>query len=217
MLPIIGITANHNEKRYQVADAYAESVKEAGGLPIILPSEVELIPEFISFCDGFVFTGGDDPRMEEWDVQTHPNATPVSTERQKFELTLLRALQNHSEKPVLGICLGMQWMCLLAGGLLEQDLQANYAMNHKNSNHQISGEIGQGLIHSHHHQAITDAGTLKVIAIADDGLIEAVQDTSRRWYIGVQWHPERTGDVQLGRGMFKQLIQKCAECQVALK
>ena len=155
--------------------------------------------------------------MEEWEIHTHPNATPVSVERQIFELALLRELQNHSEKPVLGICLGMQWMCLLAGGALEQDLQANYAKNHKDSIHQINGEFGQGPVHSHHHQAITDAGTLKVIAIADDGLIEAVQDTNRRWYIGVQWHPERTDDVQLGQEIFNQLVQKCKEGQVALK
>ena len=72
----------------------------------------------------------------------------------------------------------------------------------------ISGSLVRaGVVHSHHHQAMTSAGSLTVVATSDDGVIEAVQDVNRLWYIGVQWHPERTEDVQLGQGLFTQLVK----------
>ena len=62
-------------------------------------------------------------------------------------------------------------------------------------------------MHSHHHQAMSNAGSLEIIATADDGIIEAVRDSNRLWYVGVQWHPERTENVKLGQELFNQLIQ----------
>jgi len=138
----------------------------------------------------------------------------VSTERQAFELGLLKELKSSPDIPVLGVCLGMQWMCLLAGGSIEQDLAEPFATNHKESSHQITGTLGEGLVYSHHHQAITVAGSLDVIATAEDGIIEAVRDASRRWYIGVQWHPERTENNTLGQDLFLQLIHECSKLQV---
>jgi putative glutamine amidotransferase len=151
--------------------------------------------------------------MEEWDIPTHLHTTSVSTERQEFELSLLRGLKCEPDIPVLGVCLGMQWMSLLAGGSIEQDLAEPFATNHKDSSHQITGSFGDGLVHSHHHQAITNAGSLDVIATANDGVIEAVRDANRRWYIGVQWHPERTENNNLGQDLFLQLIHECSKLQ----
>ncbi len=213
MLPIIGITADHHEKRHRVAIAYSNAVKIAGGIPIILPPISGLESYFIKICQGFIFTGGDDPIMEEWDIPTHPNTTKVNIARQEFELGLLKGLKCQPDIPVLGVCLGMQWMCLLAGGSIEQDLAEPYAGNHTDSNHQVTGSLGDGVVHSHHHQAILNAGSLEVIATANDGVIEAVQDTTRRWYIGVQWHPERTENSHLGQDLFTQLVQECSKLQ----
>lgn len=207
MRPIIGITADYHEKRHRVADAYSNAVFSAGGTPLIIPPISGIESHFLTICDGFVFTGGDDPKMEEWGIATHPNATPVSHERQEFELSLISKLQQYQETPVLGICLGMQWMCLLAGGTINQDLHEPFAKNHKNSTHKISGAFGEGSVHSHHHQAMSNAGSLEIIATADDGIIEAVRDSNRLWYVGVQWHPERTENVKLGQELFNQLIQ----------
>ena len=97
-------------------------------------------------------------------------------------------------------------MGLLAGGSLEQDLPEPLASHHGTGEHKVTGSIGEGLVHTHHHQALTDAGSLTVVASADDGVIEAVRDVSRSWYVGVQWHPERTKDQQLGQGLFEQLL-----------
>ena len=213
MQPIIGITADHHENSHRVAIAYANAIFQAGGTPIMLPPILGIQSHFLEICDGFVFTGGNDPIMEEWNIQTHPNAVPVSQERQSCELALLRYLAGRKEVPVLGVCLGMQWMSLLSGGTIAQDLAEPHASNHKKGDHTIEGTLGNGTVHSHHHQAIVETGSLITVAVADDGVIEAVQDPNRHWYLGVQWHPERTEDFQLGQGLFNQLVQASAkEC-----
>lgn len=206
MAPIIGITSDLHETRFKVGVAYAGAVVKAGGVPIILPPIVGMEPHVLSVCDGFVFTGGDDPCMEHWGVSTHPKAKIVPKQRQEFELALLEKLQSVPEIPVLGVCLGMQWMGLLAGATLEQDLPTPLAENHADSIHEIQGHIGSGTVHSHHHQALVSAGDLVVTARANDGVIEAVEDQSRTWYVGVQWHPERTDNDVLGQGLFDQLV-----------
>jgi len=115
-------------------------------------------------------------------------------------------LQYREDVPVLGVCLGMQWMSLVAGGRIDQDMSEQLAQIHADGNHSIVGSLGAGIVDSHHHQAIVDAGSLVVVATSKDGVIEAVQDPHRHWYVGVQWHPERTEDVELGQGLFNQLI-----------
>ena len=205
MTPIIGITADRLKGRFQVAQKYAACVAKAGGLPIILPSLSGQEEAIIELCDGFVFTGGDDPVMEQWGIETHQSASPCDSERQQFEISLLEHLANLPDTPVLGVCLGMQWMGILAGGTLKQELEPQYAANHRSGNHRVSGDLGDAIVHTSHHQAMSDVGSLAVIALADDGIIEAVRDLDRHWYVGVQWHPERTDDVSLGQGMFDQL------------
>jgi putative glutamine amidotransferase len=205
MAQIIGITADRFKGRYLVGEKYAACVASAGGLPVILPPLLGHEEHFIELCDGFVFSGGDDPVMEQWGIETHQAATPCDKKRQQFETSLLEHLAGVPEKPVLGVCLGMQLMGLIAGGVLEQDLEPKYAELHRDGNHQVFGELGEGEVHSSHHQALTESGSLKVIATAEDGIIEAVQDLGRNWCIGVQWHPERTCDPTLGQGLFDQL------------
>ncbi len=206
MGPIIGITADHHEKRHRVGIAYANAIVCAGGIPLILPPILSQKDHYLSVCDGFVFSGGDDPQMEQWNIPTHPNATPVAKERQEFELALLTSLQEAPNVPVLGVCLGMQWMGLLAGGALEQDLSEPFLSHHIKGEHVIVGELGSGSVHTHHHQALSCAGSLSIVASSDDGVIEAVRDYSNNWYVGVQWHPERTDNVQLGQDLFNQLV-----------
>ena len=206
MGPIIGITADHHENRHRVATGYVESIIRARGVPLILPPVLCQKEHYLAICDGFVFTGGDDPSMEQWGEPTHANATPVTSERQEFEISLLSSLQKRVTVPVFGICLGMQWMGLLAGGTLEQNLSEPFATHHIDGEHEITGELGTGMVHTHHHQALVDSGSLSIIAKADDGVIEAVRDTTRVWYVGVQWHPERTESPSLGQELFNQFV-----------
>ena len=210
--PIIGVTADLAVDRYNVAAAYARIIDRAGGSPIILPCLPERVDDLLDLCDGVVLTGGDDPIMTHWNVPMHPKARPVDPMRQAFELALLAALDRENGKPVLGVCLGMQLMGLHCGGTLDQHLPDSLAtadLHWDKRAHTIEGELGAGVVHSHHRQALNDAGAMRVIARAPDGVIEAVRRDDRpSMYLGVQWHPERTDDERLGFALFEQLVQE---------
>ncbi|MDX2018439.1 MAG: gamma-glutamyl-gamma-aminobutyrate hydrolase family protein [Planctomycetota bacterium] len=219
--PIVGITCDLTDPpsasgvtgrpRAEVRLAYARCVAAAGGLPVLLAPIVALIPDYLRLCDAFVFTGGDDPRTEAFGVPTHPKAKPMHPDRQAFELGLIDALNAaRREAPVLGVCLGMQLMTLHAGGRMNQhlpDTLGQTADAHWNQQHPVIGAFGKGLVDSMHRQAMETPGTLEVLALSPDGLIEAVRDPARNHYVGVQWHPERTPDPALGQALFDALVR----------
>ena len=207
--PIIGITTEVTDQKYQVGRSYAAMVMQAGGVPLLLPAVIEAVSEYLAICDGVIFSGGDDPLTTQWGVPMHPEATPLNPQRQAFEVALLEALDRHAHKPALGICLGMQLMGLHHGGMLDQHLPDHLPtadLHWERRAHQVNGDLGSGVVHSHHRQALRDPGRLRVIATAPDGVIEAVRCDQRRFYLGVQWHPERTADETLGVGVFRGLI-----------
>ncbi len=208
--PLIGITPDVCDQRWQVAPAYAAHVRAAGGVPIVLPPLPEMAEAYLDLVQGIILTGGDDPVMESFGVATHPKATPVDAQRQAFEIALLDGLQGQDTKPLLGICLGMQLMTLHAGGDLDQFLPETLptAQDHMDGAvHQIDGSLGCGPVHSHHRQAIRTPGSLKVVAEAPDGVIEAVSCPNRLFYVGVQWHPERTEHQTLGQDLFDSMVK----------
>jgi putative glutamine amidotransferase len=210
MRPLIGVTADATDLRHQLRKTYSAMVVEARGVPVILPCRVDCIAEYLERCDGIILSGGDDPKMEQWGIETHPRATPIDPERQAFELALLEGLEARRETPVLGVCLGMQLMALHAGGQLDQYLPDTLetAPDHWDGReHVVEGPVGTGVVHSHHRQAITDAGRLAVVGRAHDGVIEAVRDDGRPFYLGVQWHPERTETPELGLGVVRALVE----------
>ncbi len=191
--------------------SYAAAVTAAGGLGVLLPCETARADEYARLCDGIVLTGGDDPIMEHWASVTHPAAKKIDPRRQAFELALLAALDASEGEPVLGICLGMQLMGLHRGGGLDQCLGETRSTSRRHwpkTTHPVSGALGEGLVHSHHRQALADPGSLEVVARAADGVIEAVRDAERPYYVGVQWHPERSGDGRLGAGLFGSLVER---------
>lgn len=225
--PIIGIAPDVAEPRpgsmrATCALTYAEAVRVAGGWPVVLPPILELIPQHLEHCDGFVLTGGDDPRTEPFGHPTNPKATPVHPLRQAFDTALLSALMASPQTPTLGVCLGMQMMALVAGGSLDQHLPDSMpaADRHwNNAGHRVRavssasvvgewcGSGQESFVTSHHRQAVRDPGRLRVAAVSDDGLIEAIDDPGARFFVGVQWHPERTAARALGAGVFEDFVR----------
>lgn len=222
--PLIAITPDVCEPqpgrvRLQCALGYAACVAEAGGVPVIVPPLPEQIDRQVGMVDGLVLTGGGDPRMEAFGATTDPRASLMHLLRQEYETALVRRLMERPEVPVLGICLGMQMMALMAGGRLDQHLPDRLATADRHQGdrrHGIVPEHGgggaagwlvSGEVTSHHRQGITDAGRLRVIARSDDGVIEAVEHPSAAFWVGVQWHPERTEDPRLGRDLFVRLVE----------
>ena len=191
---------------------YAEAVRKAGGIPIVLPPVPGNAEQLIHELDAFIFSGGDDPVMEPFGQPTHEAAVHVLPARQQFETELLQALSEHPLKPVLGICLGMQMMGLIAAGEFNQHLPDTHPSHadHWERPHEITsidpGRLGSGSVYSKHRQAMATPGSLRVLATAHDGVIEAIDDPSRPFYIGVQWHPERTDTPAVGQKLFDDLI-----------
>lgn len=208
--------------------AYIDAIVRAGGVPLLLAQVAEQAREHLAICDAFVFTGGDDPRTEEFGVPTHPRASVMDPARQRHELTLLRLLrEERPDIPVLGVCLGMQLMALVEGGALNQCLDDDTptAGDHAPPRESPTTDrrhalrvlvehpvVKPGEVNSWHRQAVRDAGAMRVVATAYDGVIEAIDDPRRAFCVGVQWHPERLRDVGLdqrdanGDGVFMALM-----------
>lgn len=220
--PIVGITADLMEvsgsPRAVCGVRYAEAVARAGGVPVLLQPLPAMASAHLALCDAFVFTGGDDPRTEPFGEPTHAAAKPIDPVRQEYETLLLRELASSApDTPLLGVCLGMQLLTLCAGGRLNQHLPDDWPTHelHRKGAHAVRPassvrrdlDIPTGSVMSHHRQAVSDPGRLAVVAVAEDGLIEAVADPRRAFCLGVQWHPERTEDPSLGDGLFVRLVR----------
>jgi len=194
--PLIGITADlarddRGSPRHQLRATYVESVARAGGIPVILPADGALREEALAAVDGVLITGGDDIDTRPFGVELHPMAKVMDPARQASEFALLRALDARPSVPVLGICLGMQLMGRHRGDAI----------------HTVHTELGSGPVASWHHQALADAPGFEVIGHSDDGVIEAIRDRARPFFVGVQWHPERTPDQAMGDGVVRRFVE----------
>ncbi len=210
--PIIGLTPDQQRGRLVLSKAYVTAIEAAGGVPVTLSGSPEAVAQAVALCHGVVLSGGDDPIMTRWGRPTHPKATTIDPERQDRDLAVLHAAVE-ANLPLLGVCLGMQFMGLEAGGDLNQHLPDDHKrgeLHADGAKHAVSGSLGDGTVHSRHHQAMRTSGTLDIVARAPDGVIEAVQDSQRDFYLGVQWHPERSGPGPLGLGVFRSLVAAAA-------
>lgn len=213
--PLIGVTSDYlvSERGRPWSNSaclasYADALDLAGAIPVILPLASE------SFCsaaldrlDGIILSGGDDIPAEAFGQSPHPKSSPLPQERWESELLWLKTALA-ANKPVLGICLGMQTMCVAAGAGIIQDIPdlCPHASPHGNPSRRLPHDVdllpGTKLstltasarvpICSSHHQAVKNVPAPYVLAATSpDGIIEAVEDPSRPFAIGVQWHPER--------------------------
>lgn len=194
--PIIGVTPLWDAERKSVwmLPDYLDGIRAAGGIPVVLPLEMSEkdADRIVETCDGFLFTGGQD-------VGSCP-------ERDKLE-TLLLSKALPSDKAILGICRGLQFINVFLGGTLWQDLPSQHPSEivHRQGKpygtptHKVmlSGDLSTLLgketleVNTLHHQAAQDLGeNLEMTAVAPDGIIEAVQMAGKRFVWAVQWHPE---------------------------
>jgi putative glutamine amidotransferase len=220
MRPLIGITSYEepvawgawNVEAVLVPSAYVHAVERAGGRPLVVPPADEGLEELLGALDGLVFSGGGDVDPGAYGAEAHDEVRGVNAKRDEAELELLReALQR--DMPVLAVCRGSQVLNVALGGDLVQHLPE--IVGHDRHLH-TPGEFGdhevrvgretlvggilgdRAPVKSHHHQAFGRLGAgLREAAWADDGTIEAIEDPSRRFALGVLWHPEEGEDLAL--------------------
>jgi putative glutamine amidotransferase len=225
--PLIGLTAyeetaawNQWEDRAALLPArYVRAVEKAGGLPVLIPVQ-ELTAEdakrLVGRLDGVILTGGPDVDPVLYGAVVHPKTSQPRHDRDVIETAVCEAASG--SRPLLAICRGLQVLNVARGGTLHQhlpDLLGNDSHSpqaHGYGTHDVrlsSGTLLSKMIGSdsapvptHHHQAIERLGAgLTVTATADDGTIEAVEDPSVTFLVGVQWHPEAGEDPALFEGL----------------
>jgi putative glutamine amidotransferase len=217
--PVVGITSYVEQARWGVWDVpacvlpfrYVERVEAAGARAVVLPPTAAGDAGVVARLDGLVLAGGADLDPGLYGEQPHPETTGLRPERDAAEVPLLRAALD-ADLPVLGICRGMQLMAVVAGGSLVQHLPDKVGNDRHRPAPGVYGlhdvrlapdsRVGRILgervsVPSYHHQGVASAGSLTVTGWADDETPEVVEDQSRRFAIGVLWHPEAGDDLRL--------------------
>ncbi len=218
--PVIGITSYAQPAQWGawhlpcalIPMMYVESVQHAGGRALVVPPSTEAVEETLDALDGLLLSGGIDADPAAYGADPHSATDEPQALRDAGELALLsRALER--DMPVLAICRGFQLLNVLRGGDLVQHLpEALGHERHKEtpgvfSEHPVEIADGSRLAHvigplhdvkSHHHQGVGRVGQgLVETAWAEDGTLEGIEDPSKRFALGVLWHPEAGEDKRL--------------------
>jgi len=186
---------------------YSEAIARAGGVSMTvapLPQHLESVALLVESSDGVLIQGGGDIDPDRYgETRRSDMIYGIVEAHDAFELAVVKEAVRQ-DKPLLAICRGIQLLNVALGGTLHQDLGdvLSDRESHWDTYHPISlaadsrvaramGSTSPQRSHSFHHQAINElAPDLLVVGSAPDGVIEAVEHCTRRWVVGVQWHPE---------------------------
>lgn len=217
----IGITTGFEDGRQTLDVRYGQAVSTAGGIPLIVPllQDAETARAFAALLDGMIITGG--PGITRGLIgQLPPDLPPVDRARDRSDALIYRAM---SDRPLLGICYGMQFVNAMAGGAIYGDVQAQagadvHSAERGATDHEIAIKSGSALhsimgcdrilTNSFHIQAIVNLGAgLRASARTADGVIEALESDDGH-VLGVQFHPERMGAI--GLPIIANLVERAA-------
>ncbi|WP_035289435.1 gamma-glutamyl-gamma-aminobutyrate hydrolase family protein [Clostridium sp. KNHs214] len=238
--PVIGISGSvivddggmfPGYERAYVNDDYIKAVTLAGGIPVMLPMvyEEEIIRKQLEAVDGLVMSGGHDVNPLLYGEEPSQKLGGILPKRDVFDCTLIK-IAMEMKKPILGICRGHQIINVVNGGNLYQDLSfidGCYIKHNQGSlsnvpthtvkvekNTKLNVILGDEVItNSFHHLAVKDvAPGFKAVAMAKDGVIEAIEKEGEHFVMGIQWHPEMMAkENEKMLGVFKKLVQESAK------
>lgn len=220
------------DKELALGITYLKAIEAAGGLPLVMPPLAEeAIEPLLDRLDGICLSGGPDIDPALYAAEPHPELGPTEPDLDRFELAVA-ARADARQMPILAICRGTQALNVVRGGALHQhlpDLSTEIAHRQAGAgtepshpvevepDSQLAEAIGGDAVdldtvNSFHHQAIDRLGEgLRVSARAPDGTIEAVEDPSRRFLIGVQWHAETLVHRRPEAELFRRFVAACRD------
>ena len=205
---------------------YIESLARAGaGMHWVELSDPEQAVQDALTCDGLLLPGGGDMDPKFYGQARIPACGEPNLLRDAAEPLLLRAFLA-ADKPVLGICRGIQVMNAVLGGDLYQDIKPFEHLPHNDHWAKVhtvtvrrgtllSHILGQDtvLVNSQHHQAVDRvAPGFTLAALSEDGIVEAIEKPGARFCLGVQWHPEWLSDADPAmQGLFDAFVNACSK------
>lgn len=232
--PVVGLIPLYDDekKSYWMLPGYMKVLEQCRALPIMLPltTDKEELLQAFALCDGLLFTGGHDVGPYVYGKEAAANCGIPCRERDEMEGILL-GMALREDKPVLGICRGIQFMNAYLGGDLYQDLPTEYpcrAEHHMKPPYDVTAHrirveegtklsdiVGAGFhgVNSYHHQAVkTPAPCVDVSAYSEDGLIEAIEVKDKKFMLGIQWHPEFSYQVnEESRRLVQAFVDACKQ------
>jgi putative glutamine amidotransferase len=213
---------------------YLRAIEAGGGLPMVIPLLAEdAVEPLLDRLDGICLSGGPDLDPQHYGADPHLELGPTEPDLDRFELSVARSADAR-ELPILAICRGTQALNVVRGGVLHQHLpELGEEVPHRQqapgtqTSHPVRIVRGSRLaaalgyergvevadeldVNSFHHQAIDRLGEgLEVTASAPDGTVEAVEDPSRDFLIGVQWHAETLVHRSYEASLFRHFVAAC--------
>jgi putative glutamine amidotransferase len=208
---------------------YLRGLEAAGALPVVMPPlSEEAIEPLLDRFDGICLSGGPDLDPQGYGAEPHPELGPIEPDLDRFELAVARRADARG-MPILAICRGTQALNVVRGGALHQHLpEISTEISHRQgipgdqTSHAVEVDPDSKLaaalggteidVNSFHHQAIDRLGEgLRISARAPDGTVEAVEDPSRPFLIGVQWHAETLVHRPYEAALFRRFVEACRD------
>ncbi len=238
--PLIGIpcrTVCPADSKFEFSGipfTYTRSVENAGGAPVLIPLNLseDTLRNIFVHLDGLLLAGGLDVHPKEFGEEIESFCGDIELARDETELRVTRWALNE-EKPIFGVCRGVQMLNVAAGGSLYQDIPAqietelwhNYRKGDPynlrahpiqiDSTSRLARALGatEIQVNSLHHQSLKQvAPGLKIVARAPDGVVEGVEaEDDERFIVGVQFHPELLGDDARMARLFEEFVASARE------
>lgn len=225
MKPKIALLTRINDERYTVNQTYVSALANANAeVILILPQPRESLEIELSRCDGLIIPGGNDVNPKRYN-QENLYSHSIEESIDQLDIDSIE-IMDRLNKPIFGICRGLQILNVAFGGTLIQDINKQL---HVKSNHNYSYLNNMPLnghkiyikeetrlsrilktnieVNTYHHQCIdTIAPNFNVSAYSEDGLIEAIETEK---ILAVQWHPERMCSINEFQELFNYFVESC--------